>query len=112
MKCINCSKEFKNERSTARFCSTKCRLAYRRKSLSVSENGLSVSENVTLSDPKPVKTAIDTAIEPAVSAEEPEEIPYEELSPLQQALRGDRPGHKPLTMCSKHNCWAETCGCK
>ena len=31
MKCLNCQQEFESQRSTAKFCSDKCKLAYHRK---------------------------------------------------------------------------------
>ena len=37
MKCIICGKEFETERSTARFCSNTCKLAYHRSKVSVSK---------------------------------------------------------------------------
>jgi hypothetical protein len=38
MKCLNCEKEFNSERTTARYCSDKCKLAYHRKEVSVSDS--------------------------------------------------------------------------
>jgi hypothetical protein len=43
--CLNCGNEFKAGKSTARFCSPKCKMAFHRKKLSVTEG--SVTENVT-----------------------------------------------------------------
>ena len=40
MKCINCLKEFNSKRKTAKYCSDKCRIAYNR-------NGVSVTDSVT-----------------------------------------------------------------
>lgn len=45
MKCINCNKEFEAKRETAKFCSSKCRLAFHRSKDSVSMNAkVSVSQ--------------------------------------------------------------------
>jgi predicted nucleic acid-binding Zn-ribbon protein len=47
-KCTKCGKEFETKRKDARFCNTKCRVAYSR--LSVTEDELSVTsvtDNVT-----------------------------------------------------------------
>ena len=41
-KCIYCDREFESERSTAKYCSSVCRVAYNR--VSVTEDGLSVTE--------------------------------------------------------------------
>lgn len=46
--CLQCSKEFKALRASKRFCSSNCKLKYNRnKALSVSKQGLSVSDSVS-----------------------------------------------------------------
>ena len=50
MICINCNAEFKSKRADARFCSSKCRTAYSRKTLSVTKSVTDksdVTDNVT-----------------------------------------------------------------
>ena len=44
MKCTQCGKSFEPQRSTAKFCSNKCKLAFRRNGVSVSEDKVSVSD--------------------------------------------------------------------
>ena len=41
--CIKCNKEFEAKRKTAKFCSTKCKLAYHRHKVSVSNKDKQVS---------------------------------------------------------------------
>jgi len=60
-KCINCSHKFTAERSTAKFCSNKCKLQYKRKKLSGSKSELSGSNkdtNDTLTSKSPYKVWI------------------------------------------------------
>ena len=45
MKCLFCEREFEGERSTAKFCSGTCRKAHSRLEVSVTSDGLSVTEN-------------------------------------------------------------------
>jgi len=60
MKCLNCNKEFESVRSTAKYCSDKCRVTASRNVSVTTDNGLSVSINdaVSVSD-----TPIDTVME-------------------------------------------------
>ena len=48
-KCLSCGDEFEGLRSTAKYCSDICKLAYHRERLSVSKDGVSVSEPVSVS---------------------------------------------------------------
>jgi len=48
MICLNCKKEFSAKRSTAKFCSAKCKLAYHRGSISVSDD--TVTDTVRKAD--------------------------------------------------------------
>lgn len=124
-KCTQCGVGFEAKRADARFCSAKCKMQFIRNkrnikcNKSVTDNDLSVTnvtDNVTDNAVSVSKTVIESVpvieIEETHEPKKPEKTPYEKLSHLQQALEGNRPGHKPLTMCSKHNCWANTCGCK
>ena len=56
MKCLQCKEEFEGIRSTARFCCTKCKLAYHRKGISVSKDSVSdtVRRNSVSDTVKPV----------------------------------------------------------
>ena len=50
MKCIQCNQEFKSKRKTAKFCSSKCRNAYRDSGSKVNGSklaGVSVTDSVT-----------------------------------------------------------------
>ena len=51
IKCIQCLKEFKAKRITAKFCSDKCKLAYHRKEVSVSNSvkPVIVSDDISVS---------------------------------------------------------------
>ena len=52
MLCIQCNKEFKGLRSTARFCSGACKLNFNRGKVSVSSLSVSLKEDLSVSDPR------------------------------------------------------------
>ena len=62
MQCLTCKREMTSKRSTKRFCSNKCKLAYHHKSLSVSKTvPVSVSnDTITVVDTVKIDTLIDT----------------------------------------------------
>ena len=103
MKCQHCQSEFTAKRSTARYCSAKCRVAASR---SVTDEPVSVTESVTVSDgvtPEPVTVTL-----PEIPGVKPLGLPLtptgSTCSSFQDLPKGVRLGIDSLTV------WCEAKG--
>lgn len=104
MQCTLCGKEFEAKRSTARFCSAKCRVAH---------NRLSVTKSVTIN---PVSVTKDSVTPLSVTEQNANTVRVTTkrrvISSTLEIGTIPKLNKHPLTWCNKHGVWNTSCGCK